>query len=117
VAQGLGNNAGDYARLAAALRDDHGLPAAAVARVSRPDWLRNAAGLVDANYWRGTLRPRPVLDWSVLSTLPSPPLRRIPSTSRTRVPVPTPALRHFTDHLARVACLSQVPEEGGGSGG
>ncbi|KAL6629771.1 hypothetical protein ACP70R_029536 [Stipagrostis hirtigluma subsp. patula] len=63
LAQGLGNNTADYARLAAALRDDHGLPAAVVARVSRPDWLRNAAGLVDPNYWRGTLRPRPVLDW------------------------------------------------------
>ncbi|WVZ78031.1 hypothetical protein U9M48_025809 [Paspalum notatum var. saurae] len=63
MAQGLGNNTGDYARLAAALRDDHGLPGAVVARVSRPDWLRNAAGLVDADYWRGTLRPRPVLDW------------------------------------------------------
>ncbi|CAO2044425.1 unnamed protein product [Urochloa humidicola] len=63
ILPGLGNNTGDYARLAAALRDDHGLPAAVVARVTRPDWLRNAAGLVDANYWRGTLRPRPVLDW------------------------------------------------------
>ncbi|TKW38208.1 hypothetical protein SEVIR_1G098800v4 [Setaria viridis] len=63
ILPGLGNNTGDYARLAAALRDDHGLPAAVVARVTRPDWLRNAAGLFDANYWRGTLRPRPVLDW------------------------------------------------------
>ncbi|XP_062224175.1 uncharacterized protein LOC133922736 isoform X1 [Phragmites australis] len=63
ILPGLGNNTGDYARLAATLRDDHGLPAAVVARVARPDWLRNAAGLVDANYWRGTLRPRPVLDW------------------------------------------------------
>lgn len=34
-----------------------------VAKVSRVDWLRNAAGLLDSNYWRGTLRPRPVLDW------------------------------------------------------
>ncbi|RLM85142.1 hypothetical protein C2845_PM04G32060 [Panicum miliaceum] len=24
---------------------------------------RHRAGLVDANYWRGTLRPRPILDW------------------------------------------------------
>ncbi|KAL6888600.1 hypothetical protein ACP4OV_009626 [Aristida adscensionis] len=63
ILPGLGNNTGDYARLAAALREDHGLPAAVVARVSRPDWLRNAAGLADPNYWRGTLRPRPVLDW------------------------------------------------------
>lgn len=63
MAQGLGNNTADYARLAAALRDDHGVPAVAVARVSRPDWLRNAAGLVDPSYWRCNLRPRPVLDW------------------------------------------------------
>lgn len=34
-----------------------------VAKVSRLDWLRNGAGLVDPNYWRGTLEPRPVLDW------------------------------------------------------
>ena len=34
-----------------------------VANVSRIDWLRNDAGLVDPNYWRGTLQPRPVLDW------------------------------------------------------
>lgn len=34
-----------------------------MASVSRLDWLRNAAGLIDPNYWRGTLRPRPVLDW------------------------------------------------------
>ncbi|KAM0872326.1 hypothetical protein ACQ4PT_038798 [Festuca glaucescens] len=62
ILPGLGNNTGDYARLAAALRDDHGVPSV-VARVSRPDWLRNAAGLADPSYWRGTLRPRPVLDW------------------------------------------------------
>lgn len=35
-----------------------------VARVSRPDWLRNAAGLTDLNYWRGTLQPRPTVNWS-----------------------------------------------------
>ncbi|BAS76801.1 uncharacterized protein [Oryza sativa Japonica Group] len=63
ILPGLGNNTADYARLAAALRDDHGVPAVAVARVSRPDWLRNAAGLVDPSYWRCNLRPRPVLDW------------------------------------------------------
>ncbi|KAM1705994.1 hypothetical protein ACFXTH_027968 [Malus domestica] len=34
-----------------------------VAKVSRIDCLRNAAGLVDHNYGRGTLSPRPVLDW------------------------------------------------------
>jgi len=25
--------------------------------------LRNAAGVVDSNYWKGTLNPRPVVDW------------------------------------------------------
>lgn len=34
-----------------------------VARVSRPDWLRNAAGLTDISYWRGTLQPRPTVNW------------------------------------------------------
>ncbi|KAM1048839.1 hypothetical protein ACFX1X_028244 [Malus domestica] len=34
-----------------------------VAKVSRIDWLRNNAGLVDHNCGRGTLSPRPVLDW------------------------------------------------------
>lgn len=24
---------------------------------------RNAAGLLDWNYWRGTLKPRPTVDW------------------------------------------------------
>lgn len=38
-----------------------------VAAVSRPDWLRNAAGLTDASYWRGTLQPRPTVNWWVVS--------------------------------------------------
>lgn len=42
--------------------NSYGVPTV-VAEVSRVDWLRNAAGLVDPNYWRGTLQPRPVLDW------------------------------------------------------
>lgn len=41
---------------------EHGVKSV-VARVSRLDWFRNASGLVDPNYWKGTLRPRPVLDW------------------------------------------------------
>lgn len=60
--KGLGNNTGDYKGLTSTLRDKYGIPAV-VARVSRLDWFRNAAGLLDANYWKGTLRPRPVLDW------------------------------------------------------
>ncbi|XP_021895459.1 uncharacterized protein LOC110812885 [Carica papaya] len=61
ILPGLGNNTGDYQKLELIL-GDYGVPTV-VAKVSRFDWLRNAAGLVDPNYWRGTLRPRPVLDW------------------------------------------------------
>lgn len=53
---------GDYAQLQINLLDKYGV-STVVANVSRSDWLRNAAGLIDPNYWRGTLRPRPVLDW------------------------------------------------------
>ncbi|KAJ8771347.1 hypothetical protein K2173_026524 [Erythroxylum novogranatense] len=61
ILPGLGNNTGDYEKLEVTLQE-YGVPTV-VAKVSRLDWLRNAAGLVDPNYWRGTLRPRPVLDW------------------------------------------------------
>jgi hypothetical protein len=44
------------------------LTAAAAARscfvpARRYDWARNAAGLADGAYWRGTLAPRPTVDW------------------------------------------------------
>ncbi|MED6124439.1 hypothetical protein PIB30_058904 [Stylosanthes scabra] len=39
----------------------YGMPTV-VAKVSRLDWFRNATGLVDPNYWRGTLQPRPAKD-------------------------------------------------------
>ncbi|CAA7061467.1 unnamed protein product [Microthlaspi erraticum] len=61
ILPGLGNNSGDYKKLEVTL-GEYGVPAV-VAAVSRLDWFRNAAGLVDPAYWRGTLRPRPVLDW------------------------------------------------------
>ncbi|KAJ9185687.1 hypothetical protein P3X46_005287 [Hevea brasiliensis] len=61
ILPGLGNNTGDYQKLKVTL-NEYGVPSV-VAKVSRFDWFRNAAGLVDPNYWRGTLRPRPVLDW------------------------------------------------------
>ncbi|KAF8380849.1 hypothetical protein HHK36_028344 [Tetracentron sinense] len=61
ILPGLGNNSSDYHKLEVTLKEK-GVPTV-VAKVSRIDWLRNAAGLVDPNYWRGTLRPRPVLDW------------------------------------------------------
>ncbi|XP_073102036.1 uncharacterized protein [Elaeis guineensis] len=62
ILPGLGNNTGDYQGLVMTLRERYGIPSV-VARVSRFDWLRNAAGLLDPNYWKGTLHPRPVLDW------------------------------------------------------
>ncbi|CAL9160592.1 uncharacterized protein LOC135635794 [Musa acuminata AAA Group] len=62
ILPGLGNNTGDYKDLVSTLREVYGVPSV-VTKVSRVDWLRNAAGLLDPNYWRGTLRPRPVLDW------------------------------------------------------
>ncbi|CAA3018487.1 uncharacterized protein LOC105168317 [Olea europaea subsp. europaea] len=61
ILPGLGNNTTDYQKLTLILKE-YGVPTV-VAKVSRIDWLRNAAGLLDPNYWRGTLRPRPVLDW------------------------------------------------------
>lgn len=33
------------------------------AAVTRPDWLRNAAGLRQLEYWTGKLEPRPTVDW------------------------------------------------------
>jgi predicted dienelactone hydrolase len=61
ILPGLGNNAGDYADLAARLRA-RGL-AVAVAPIARPDWARNAAALTDPAWWRGALKPRPAVDW------------------------------------------------------
>jgi len=60
---GLGNSDGDYVELSAALSLSLGGAVVRTARVARPDWLRNAAGVVDPSYWRGTLNPRPTVDW------------------------------------------------------
>lgn len=35
--------------------------------------LRNAAGLLDPAYWKGTLQPRPILDWCAPPQRPSLP--------------------------------------------
>eukprot|EP00249_Psilotum_nudum_P009434 c21933_g1_i2 orf=183-1364(+) len=61
ILPGLGNNSKDYTSLVFSL-EDKAIPTV-VAQVSRPDWLRNAAGLLDGNYWAGKLQPRPILDW------------------------------------------------------
>ncbi len=58
---GLGNSADDYEALAQRLRSQ-GL-AVEVAQVARLDWGRNALALTDGNWWRGTLSPRPAVDW------------------------------------------------------
>ena len=57
----LGNQTEDYDAFASEL-EGRGF-SVTVARVARPDWLRNAAGLADLNYWKGTLQPRPTVDW------------------------------------------------------
>ena len=62
---GLGNSAADYTALATTLTE-RGL-AVETASVNRLDWARNAAGLADVNWWRGTLSPRPTVDWCVTS--------------------------------------------------
>ncbi|EIE27676.1 alpha/beta-hydrolase [Coccomyxa subellipsoidea C-169] len=58
---GLGNNSQDYKAMGQAL-EERGL-IVHTAAVTRVDWLRNAAGLRQAEYWKGTLQPRPVVDW------------------------------------------------------
>ncbi|KAL2632601.1 hypothetical protein R1flu_004080 [Riccia fluitans] len=61
ILPGLGNNTTDYDPLVSELKAWN--VDVTVVQVPRADWLRNAAGLLDANYWKGTLSPRPVLNW------------------------------------------------------
>jgi pimeloyl-ACP methyl ester carboxylesterase len=62
ILPGLGNAAEDYVPLEQALRQELGATVT-TALVSRPDWLRNAAGVVDSAYWAGTLNPVPTVNW------------------------------------------------------
>lgn len=32
-------------------------------QVGRADWSRNGSALTDTNWWKGTLKPRPAVDW------------------------------------------------------
>ena len=66
----------DYDPLAAALREKGLL--VDTAQVSRFDWGRNALGLLDPAYYRGTLQPRPVVDWCVPAGQAAFWLRRVP---------------------------------------
>ena len=61
ILPGLGNCSEDYDAFKLEL-ESRGF-CATVARVIRPDWLRNAAGLTSLSYWKGTLEPRPTVDW------------------------------------------------------
>lgn len=61
ILPGLGNNASDYDEIASQLRQ-RGLDVEVV-QIARLDWARNAAGLLDINWWKGTLKPRPIVDW------------------------------------------------------
>lgn len=63
IMPGLGNSKNDYKALAELLTEE-GLTAE-IASVNRIDWLRNAAGVVDINYWKGTLNPQPTVNWYV----------------------------------------------------
>jgi pimeloyl-ACP methyl ester carboxylesterase len=62
ILPGLGNSAADYYKFAELLQDEYECDVE-VADVARVDWLRNAAGLTDVRYWKGTLPPRPTVDW------------------------------------------------------
>ncbi|KAH9321197.1 hypothetical protein KI387_015836, partial [Taxus chinensis] len=61
---GLGKSAGDYQQLASSL-EAKGVRTF-VAEISQLDWLRYASGLLDGNFWKGTLCPRPLLDWYLI---------------------------------------------------
>jgi len=65
IMPGLGNAKNDYKALAELLTKE-GLTTE-IASVNRIDWLRNAAGVVDINYWKGTLNPQPTVNWYSLS--------------------------------------------------
>lgn len=68
ILPGLGNCSADYDALKADL-ETRSLTAR-VANVARIDWARNAAGVVDINYWKGTLCPTPTVNWCAVHVEP-----------------------------------------------
>lgn len=62
ILPGLGNSSADYTALASRLVE-RGHAAVSVAPVARWKWSLNARGFLTADYWRGTLKPKQVLDW------------------------------------------------------
>lgn len=67
ILPGLGNGSGDYSDLTALIQK-RGMQTA-VAPVGRLDWGRNAAAIADINWWKGTLKPRPAVDWCALQCI------------------------------------------------
>ena len=61
ILPGLGNASGDYKQLEADFTAMGSITR--VAQVRRIDWARNASGIVDPNYWAGTLSPTPTVNW------------------------------------------------------
>ena len=70
ILPGLGNCQSDYAPLKEDL-EQRGFTVQ-VAAIARVDWLRNAAGILDSSYWKGTLQPRPTVDWYLTRVRPVP---------------------------------------------
>lgn len=87
VLPGLGNASEDYAPFVAALAGEGGGRHVGTAAVRRIDWLRNAAGVVDVNYWRGTLNPSPTVDWytSAVHAAVEAALAASPDAERVRI--------------------------------
>lgn len=83
ILPGLGNNSSDYSKLSFLLQQRNNAHVE-IPSISRLDWARNAAGLLDKNYWTGNLSPRPTVDWylerieaavqSARTTLPDAPI-------------------------------------------
>lgn len=99
ILPGLGNNQADYTALSAQL-EARGYAVETVP-IARIDWSRNAAALTDPNWWRGTLQPRPAVDWY---------LQKLDASMQVRVEVPCAraprlALGHATLWQHRLACL------------
>ena len=73
VLPGLLNNSDDYGKMVQRIlsatnggessSDGGGGTSCVVARVRRADWLRNASGFLTRDYWAGTLKPRPTVNW------------------------------------------------------
>ena len=83
------------------------------ASVSRLDWARNAAGLTDVNWWRGTLSPRPTVDWYATKFGYNPPAGCWPAEPVHRQRCPKAEQRRY---LKRVHASVEAVKRGCGGG-